>query len=338
MSRAARWIDLGEVDAVSLHGACAGFAEAQAPDAAPLVVWAVCREPHLCLGASQGLGAEVDAAACATQGVPVLRRVLGGGTVYVDADQLCFFIILPRAHAPLRHAELFDRCLAPVASVYAAFGLPVVRVGTSDLWLDGRKLLGSGAATVGTTAVFGSSFLRDFPARRFADLMRAPSATYRAWLREELEAGMSCWRAHGAVPPAADIARSLQGAIAAAFDWTFSVAEPTPAERAAQRAAAAEAREDLEAGPALVENGIKVNHHAYLIESRDAGGVLRAVIRAGRIARFEAQPAAAGLADAVRGVEPELARLIAALDGLPDGAQWARRIADAAAGVRRVYG
>ncbi|QKT04561.1 lipoate--protein ligase family protein [Ectothiorhodospiraceae bacterium 2226] len=339
MSRQARWLDLGELDAAALHGAYAGLAEAQAPDAPPLLVWARCREPHLCLGASQGLSAEIDAQACRAEQVPVLRRPLGGGTVWVDHDQCCVFMIWPKHVAPARHGELFERALAPMRAVFHAYGLAAERVGVSDLWLGERKLLGSGAATLGGSMVFGSSFLLDFPVARFARLMRAPSETYRAWLAEELARGMTTWSAHAPAPAASDLAQCLRTEVERALGWTSVSDQPTAAERIAMQEAAAEAVEDLEQGAALVENGIKINHHSYLIETRDAAGALRLVLRHGRIARLACEPRAAEVERAALACVPEHERLVAAMASLGAAADgWARRIAGAAAGVRRVYG
>ena len=58
-------------------------------------------------------------------------------------------------------------------ATYRRFGLPVEWHG-QDLWLAGRKIAGSGAATIGRCAVFASSFLLHFPAERFARCIASP--------------------------------------------------------------------------------------------------------------------------------------------------------------------
>jgi hypothetical protein len=144
--RPARWIDLGVVDPIAFHAAYAGLAEAQGPDADPLVVWGRARA-HLCLGQSQGR-CELDEAI----EVPVVRRPLGGGAVWVDEDQLSYAIVAPLGLAPLRHADWYGWALAPAIATFRAFRLEVDRC-AEDLWLARRKIAGSGAATIGRCAV-----------------------------------------------------------------------------------------------------------------------------------------------------------------------------------------
>jgi len=44
--------------------------------------------PYLCIGYHQDLEEEVDAAYCATRGLLILRREVGGGAVYLDDGQI----------------------------------------------------------------------------------------------------------------------------------------------------------------------------------------------------------------------------------------------------------
>src|SRR5262249_34075225 len=50
--------------------------------------------PAVVLGAACRLVEEVDADACRADGVPILRRASGGGTVLLGAGCLCFSLVL----------------------------------------------------------------------------------------------------------------------------------------------------------------------------------------------------------------------------------------------------
>ncbi|MDE2089430.1 MAG: biotin--protein ligase, partial [Gammaproteobacteria bacterium] len=218
----ARWIDLGQVSPVDLYAACQGLAQAQeARDFTPVVLWGRCDRPHVSLGASQWAEAELDLEACRSLGVEVVQRCLGGGTVLVDPDQWCFFFVLPRVGTPASRDRLFETCLAPAVAAFRELGLAVQRVGRGDLWLDGRKILGSGAATLGQADVLGASFLLRFQAGLFARLVRSPSAEFRIWLEEALAHGMTDWARHGRLPGEAELRAGFQRHISACLDWVF---------------------------------------------------------------------------------------------------------------------
>jgi lipoate-protein ligase A len=284
MAQAARWIRLGLVEPLALHAAYACLAAAQATDDAPLVLWAQAKT-HLCLGQSQG-PAELDPGVS----VPVVRRPLGGGLVWVDEFQYVFVLIAPKRLAPGRPARWFTWALSPAVATYRHFGLPAY-LNEQDVWLHGRKIAGSGAATIGECAVVASSFLLRFPAERFAESVAAPSQEFREWLRDGLALAMTEWAEHGALPAERELESVFRTRLEAQLGWQFENSWPSAAEQAAIAAAAVELAEPLdEALPRMVRDGIKLNSESRLVERRGAsrvereltvGGLVRRAVRAG---------------------------------------------------------
>ena len=258
----ARWIDLGHCAPLAFHSAYAGLAYSLRANNAPIVV--VGRVgPHLCLGQSQGR-CELDDSVS----VPVVRRPLGGGAVWVDEDQISYAIVAPLDIAPSRHEDWYGWALAPAIATFASFGLPVTRVG-EDLWLRGRKIAGSGAATLGRAAVVASSFLLRFPAHRFAASVASPTMEYRARLREGLALAMTDWASHADVPHE----RALKAAFALALMQTLgrSVSPSLPV--ADELRVIGEWREELEepiesGAHRRVADGIKLNAELVLTARR----------------------------------------------------------------------
>ncbi|HXZ53224.1 MAG TPA: hypothetical protein VEH51_14610 [Burkholderiales bacterium] len=249
-AQAARWMRLGLVEPLELHATYAGLAAAQAADASPIVVWAQAKT-HLCLGQSQGL-AEVDPRA----GLPIVRRPLGGGLVWVDEFQYVFVVIAPRRLAPGRPARWFAWALAPAVAAYRHFGLPAY-LSDQDLWLHGRKIAGSGAASIGECAVVASSFLLRFPAERFAESVASPSPDFRAWLRQGLALAMTEWAEHGALPSERELEEVFRARVAAQHGWCFENSWPGEAEQAAIAEAREELSEPIEQGRAGAQ--VKLN-------------------------------------------------------------------------------
>ena len=112
--------------------------------AAPCVRTWMADGPAVVLGSSCRIDAEVDRAACAAAGVPILRRPSGGGTVVVGPGCLMWTVVVPHpAGAPpieAIHAGMLGPLAAAVSTALAATGGPPRRVerrGTSDLVLTG---------------------------------------------------------------------------------------------------------------------------------------------------------------------------------------------------------
>lgn len=258
----ARWIRLGLVDPLTLHSTYAGLAAAQSASDVPIVLWAQAKT-HLCLGQSQGL-AELDPGVS----VPVVRRPLGGGLVWVDEHQYVFVLIAPRRFAPGRPSRWFSWALGPVVATYRQFGLPAY-LNEQDVWLQGRKIAGSGAATIGECAVVASSFLLRFPAAQFADSVASPSPDFRVWLREGLSLAMTEWAEHGELPSGRDLEAAFRDRISAHYGWRFENGWPTPAESLAIEEARTELEEPIEADlPRSVPDGVKLNAGSTLVERR----------------------------------------------------------------------
>lgn len=100
--------------------------------------------PAVVLGAGCRLADDVDEAACQADGVPVLRRSSGGGTVLLGAGCLLYTLVLDGERAAelagIRSSYAF--ILSRVAAAFPELG-GVERAGTSDLAASGRKFSGN---------------------------------------------------------------------------------------------------------------------------------------------------------------------------------------------------
>jgi lipoate-protein ligase A len=260
----ARWIGLGAIDPIGFHATYAGLAEAQAAGAAPIVVWGRA-SAHVCLGQSQGR-ADLDDAVDAV----VVRRPLGGGAVWVDENQLSYSLVAPLELAPRRHEDWYEWALAPSIATYAAFGLGVTRCG-EDLWLAGRKIAGSGAATIGRSAVVASSFLLRFPHGLFADAVASPSESFRAALHAALDATMTDWASHAAPPGDDALAAAFACALRETLGWDVHRSGLEAHERASIDGWRDELAAPIERGRPRVAGGIKLNAALTLVRDARSG-------------------------------------------------------------------
>lgn len=290
----ARFVDVGVLDPALFHATYAGIAYALEPGHLPVAMWGRARA-HIALGQNQSrdteLAPDVD--------VPVITRPLGGGAVWVDESQFCFVLIAPLARVPARPAEWFEWGLRPAIATFRRFGLPVVRR-EQDLWLEGRKIAGSGAATIGRCAVLASSFLLRFPAERFARCvasplhqgLRRPPAAFTQWLMDGLQRAMTDWQEYQPTPDPVHLRDVFCGAVADTLGWRLADSALNDAETAARDDALADLAEP--AAPALrraMADRIKLNAASYLVEKREAGCVVRELVVDGAVVRHSASPA-----------------------------------------------
>jgi lipoate-protein ligase A len=283
---AARFIDVGVLEPAWFHATYTGIALAMEDGAPPVVVWGRAR-PHISLGQSQA--AEVELAPHVD--VPVVRRPLGGGAVWVDENQHCYVLVAPLSRVPPRPADWFEWGLKPAVATYRRFCLAVGRV-DQDLWLKGRKIAGSGAATIGACAVLASSFLIRFPAQRFARCVNSPSVAYREWLAAGLSATMTDWESHQRPPVAALLRRAYRAAIRCEVGWSLGTSTLRASERVMRQAALQELTEPgLGAGHKLVRDGIKLNARSFLTETSCGSEVERVLNVGGAVVRHEHVPA-----------------------------------------------
>jgi lipoate---protein ligase len=139
-------------------------------------------EPYVCLGYHQDLDQEIDEAFCREHNIPIFRREVGGGAVYLDGNQIFYQIVLHKDHPLARggRAAFYRRMLQPVAETYCDLGVPAQYRPVNDIVTDdGRKISGTGAATIGDHVVLVGNLIADFDYRTTARVLRVPDEKYR---------------------------------------------------------------------------------------------------------------------------------------------------------------
>jgi len=101
--------------------------------------------PFVVLGTAQELHREADEAACAAEGVPIMRRCTAGGCVLQGPGSLNYaLVILPELRPETRTLKgSYCYILHALSDAFAALGLDVIHEGTCDLTTAGRKVSGN---------------------------------------------------------------------------------------------------------------------------------------------------------------------------------------------------
>jgi lipoate-protein ligase A len=150
------------------------LAAEQPPDGEWLRVWEWPR-PAVILGAGCSLSDDVDEAACAADGVPILRRASGGGTVLLGRGCLLFSLVRSFERTPeLAHIGISYRYI--LERICRALSVADLRLaGTSDLSMGDRKVSGNAQQRKRTHLLHHGSLLYSFDAAQVSRYLRTPA-------------------------------------------------------------------------------------------------------------------------------------------------------------------
>lgn len=182
-----RVIDFGVVSALRSQAVYHGLAETVTEASDPILSLVSPETPYVCVGMHQEIAREVDEEFCQSAGLPIIRRHVGGGAVYLDRNQLFTHFIYPRGKAPEFAVNLYPRFIEPVVRTYRQIGVNAEYRPVNDIQVDGRKIGGTGAASIGEATVMVGSFMYDFDTATMARCLRVPSEKFRDKLRQTLD-------------------------------------------------------------------------------------------------------------------------------------------------------
>jgi len=101
--------------------------------------------PSVIIGRNQNAYGEVDTAYTARCGIPVVRRLSGGGAVFHDLGNVNFsFLTDAREDGGID----FSRFTAPIVKTLSAMGVEAVLDGRNDLLASGKKISGNAQGTL----------------------------------------------------------------------------------------------------------------------------------------------------------------------------------------------
>jgi lipoate-protein ligase A len=154
-------------------------------------------EPYVCIGRHQDPALEVDLELCRSRGLPVFRREVGGGAVYLDGNQVFFQLVLRRDHpaAGGDKEAFYRRLLEPVAAAYGDLGVPARWRPVNDVvTADGRKISGTGVAEIGDFVVLVGNFIEDFDYDTMVRVLRVPDEKFRDKIHKSMRENLTTLR------------------------------------------------------------------------------------------------------------------------------------------------
>ncbi len=168
--------------------------------------------PYVCIGYHQDAQLEIDLEFTHQNHIPVFRREVGGGAVYLDGQQLFFQLILrhSRPGVPANIAEFYKKFLQPVIDTFRQFGVPAEYKPVNDIVTNGRKISGTGAAQVDDMLILVGNFIQDFNYEMMSKCLRVPDEKFRDKVHKTMYENLTTFlRETGSIPANADLAAGL---------------------------------------------------------------------------------------------------------------------------------
>jgi lipoate---protein ligase len=240
--------------------------------------------PYVCIGYHQELDKEVNLAYCRERGLPVYRREVGGGAVYLDDGQLFAQWVFHEGALPASMEERFALYVQPLVETYQKLGINAYLRPINDVHVGGKKIGGTGAAQMGEAEVVVGSLMFTFDKATMAHVLKVPSEKMRDKVFQSLEQYMTTMEE--LVQPLPDRTAvkgiyiekcaAVLGAEIAPGEWT-----------AAEEAMAAEidarftSEEWLNEKGGLRQTGVKIHEDVRVVESafKAPGGLVRVTVR-----------------------------------------------------------
>ncbi len=276
-----RVLDFGFVNPLESQAVFHGIAQVMRPDDIPVLTLVNPNAPYVCVGLHQEIALEVDESYCQSQGLPIIRRHVGGGAVYLDHNQMFFHFIFPQTTVPRQLQDLYQQFIEPVVRTYQALGIDAVMRPVNDIHVNGRKIGGTGAATIEQATLVVGSFLFDFDTETMARCLKVPSEKFRDKLRQGLNDYMTTMTRELPKLPSRDVVKNL---FLQHIEQTLGLKPVTDAASEAEQAAIAAAVRDLSdpewtyaKGRRFDAMGIKISADTHLTTSahKAPGGLIR---------------------------------------------------------------
>ena len=169
-----RYIDAGTVPFFRSQSIYHGLGYAQKKNTPDTIVLVTPASKYISIGNFQDPIREINLAYSEENNLPLIRRQTGGGAVYIDENQLFTQWIFQSGSLPARVSQRFEFFLKPLIETHRFFGIDAYFHPVNDVHVKGRKIAGTGAATIGNAEVLTGNFLFDFDYEAMTNVLNLP--------------------------------------------------------------------------------------------------------------------------------------------------------------------
>jgi lipoate-protein ligase A len=133
--------------------------------------------PTALIGRHQDLSREVDLAYCSANGVGVVRRITGGGAIYLDEGQLGWELVFHRSSlGAAALPDLAEKICNAAALGFKELGVDAKFRPRNDIEVDGRKISGTGGFFDGDVLIYQGTVLVDMNSQQMVSALNIPES------------------------------------------------------------------------------------------------------------------------------------------------------------------
>lgn len=198
--------------------------------------------PTALVGRHQALAQEIDLAFCHANGIGVVRRITGGGAIYLDPGQLGWELAIRRSRLGGALERVAQTICEAAAAGISSLGVEARYRPRNDIEVEGRKISGTGGFFDGDTLFYQGTVLVDMDPATMVSALRVPRSKLEKRQLDSAERRVVTLREllGESTPPLAAIQAALSQAFCDAFGLVPLVGQLEPAERKAAEALLAE--------------------------------------------------------------------------------------------------
>jgi lipoate-protein ligase A len=169
-------------------------------------------DPYVCIGYHQDLDQEVDVEFCRSNHIPIFRREVGGGGVYLDHDQLFYQLVIHKDNplAPGDKSSFYRKFLQPPIDTYREIGIAAEYNPVNDIVTNNRKISGNGAGEIGDYLILVGNLILDFNYEMMSRVLKVPDEKFRDKVYKSMQENLTTVaRELGGTPPRDSLTKSL---------------------------------------------------------------------------------------------------------------------------------
>ena len=182
--------------------------------------------PLASIGYFQNAEEEADLQFCKKANIPVMRREVGGGSTYLDENQIFHQVIIRRDNPAFSRkiSENYERFSFPVIETYREFGIETSFRPVNDiLTKEGKKITGEGSGDIGDCFVWVGGILLDFDYQVMSRVLKVPEEKFRDKIYKSMQDNLTTMKKElGEIPPREEI----KSVLIEKFEKLFGKLEP----------------------------------------------------------------------------------------------------------------